>query len=103
MESITITLPRKMHLSVRISETGMRIRDWLQAIGGKFSNEKYRLRLTGWDLKNNEYHYHFTLIYGESSAAGTKERAAGADIEDYGGPATDPQAEGTQTDFSPDS
>ena len=102
MESITISLPKKMPLPVRISETGTRLRDWLQSLGFKFSDERYRLQLTGWDLTDHEFHYHFTILKGESSAAVKSGRKAGSDLDYYSGPAADEQLEHTLTDLSPD-
>ena len=70
MESITINLPKKMSLVRRISETGNRVRDWLQTFAVAFNDERDKLQLTKWELKNGEYFYHYAVIKGKVLSAG---------------------------------
>lgn len=70
METITITLPKKMPIANRIFETGSRLRDWLQDLHVFFNDERDKLQLTKWELKNTEYHYHYFIIRAKTLSAG---------------------------------
>ena len=103
MESITINLPKKMSLVRRISETGSRVRDWLQTFTVAFNDERDKLQLTKWELKNGEYFYHYAVIKGKVLSAGKvniKGEESDLDISDI--PAAILENGGPPTEFSSD-
>ena len=70
MENITITLPKKMPIARRISETGTRLRDWVQCLPGRFNDERDKLQFAKWEFKNAEYHYHYFIVRAKTLSAG---------------------------------
>ena len=70
METITITLPKKMPIASRIFETGRRLRDWIQDLHVFFNDEKDKLQLAKWEFKNAEYHYHYFVVRSKTLSAG---------------------------------
>lgn len=103
MESITINLPKKMSLVRRISEAGSRVRDWLQTFTVAFNDERDKLQLTKWELKNGEYFYHYAVIKGKVLSAGKvniKAEDSDPDISDIPGAIL--QNRGSSTEFSSD-
>jgi hypothetical protein len=90
IESTIINLPKKMPLAMRISETGRQVRDWLQTVGKGFNDEKDKLQLTKWELKNDEFNYHYSLIKGKPlSASKVSMPDKESDLEIYDIPAID--------------
>jgi hypothetical protein len=69
--SITINLPKKMPLAMQVSETGRRIREWLEVSGSAFNDVGDKLQFTGWKLQKGEYLYHYSIIEGKGLTAGT--------------------------------
>jgi hypothetical protein len=69
MEELVVTLPKKMSLAMRISKASSQIREWLQIVDVAFNDERDKLQLTKWELKNNEYHYHYSIIKWKASSA----------------------------------
>jgi len=69
MQKLVVTLPKKMPLAMRISKASSQIREWLQIVDVAFNNEKDKLQLTKWELKNREYHYHYSIIKEKASSA----------------------------------
>ena len=67
MQKLVVTLPKKMPLAMRISKASSQIREWLQIVDVAFNNEKDKLQLTKWELKNREYHY--SIIKEKASSA----------------------------------
>jgi len=103
MESITINLPKRMSLVRRISETGSRVRDWLQTLTVAFNDERDKLQLTKWELKNGEYSYHYAVIKGKVLSAGKVNiKAEESDLEPSNIPAGILKGGGSPSEFSPD-
>ena len=69
MGKLVVTLPKKMPLAMRISNASDQIREWFQIIDGAFNHERDKLQLTKWELKNNEYHYLYSIIKWKASSA----------------------------------
>ena len=70
MKSLTITLPKKMPLTKRISETSARLVGWLQTLGVELNDEKSKLQLEKWELKNGEYSHHYSFSKNKPSSVG---------------------------------
>ena len=70
METITITLSRKMPITRRVSETGNRLREWVQDLHVRFNAERDKLQLEKWEMKNAQYHYHYLILRGKELSAG---------------------------------
>lgn len=70
METITITLSRKMGIGRRVSEAGNRLRDWVRGLQVRFNDERDKLQLEKWELKNAQYHYHYLILRGKELSAG---------------------------------
>jgi len=69
MEKLTVTLPKKIPLAMRISDASRQIKEWLKTADIALNNERDKLQLTKWELKNREYHYHYSIIKGRASSA----------------------------------
>ncbi len=69
MEKIIVTLPKKVSLTQRISEASIRVREWLKDLEVAYNDEKDKLQLSRWESKNNEYHYHYSIIKRDSISA----------------------------------
>jgi len=79
MKKLSITLPKKMPLSMRISDASRQIKDWLKAADIALNNERHKLQMTKWEIKNREYHYHYSIIEcNASSASQVSSRREGA-------------------------
>ncbi|MFC1580131.1 hypothetical protein ACFL4N_04400 [Thermodesulfobacteriota bacterium] len=70
METITITLPKKMPIGSRILETGRQLRAWAQDFHVLFNDEKDKLQFAKWEYKNAEYHYHYFIVRSKTLSAG---------------------------------
>ena len=70
METITITFSRKKSIGRRISETGGRLREWVRDLQVRFNAERDKLQLEKWELKNDQYHYHYFILRGKELSAG---------------------------------
>jgi hypothetical protein len=79
-ESIIINLSKNMPLGRRISETSKRITEWLQSLGVVLNVEKDKLQLRKWEIDNEEYRYHYSIISRKelsvSAVSSRKELAA---------------------------
>ncbi len=69
MEKLTVTLPKKMPLAMRISDASRQIKEWLKTADITLNNERDKLQMTKWEIKNREYHYHYSIIEGNVSSA----------------------------------
>ncbi len=69
MQKLVVTLPKKMPLAMRISKTSRQIKEWLKTAGITLNNESNRLQMTKWEIKNREYHYHYSMTEGKVSSA----------------------------------
>ncbi|MCJ7684338.1 MAG: hypothetical protein MUO68_08590 [Desulfobacteraceae bacterium] len=69
MQKLVVTLPKKMPLAMRISKASSQIREWLQIVDVAFNDERDKLQLTKWELKNREYRYHYSIIKEKASSA----------------------------------
>ena len=54
---------------MRISRASSQIREWLKTADIALNNERHKLQLTKWEIKNREYHYHYSIIEGKASSA----------------------------------
>jgi len=69
MQKLVVALPKRMPLAMRISKASSQIREWLQIVDVAFNDERDKLQLTKWQLKNSEYHYHYSIIKEKASSA----------------------------------
>ena len=69
MQKLVVTLPKKMPLAMRISKASSQIKEWLQIVDVAFNDERDKLQLTKWELKNREYNYHYSIIKEKASSA----------------------------------
>ena len=60
-ESITITLPKTMPCSDRVSEVGKRISEWLKSFEKPFNYRTNSLRLKECEKSHNEYIYRYEI------------------------------------------
>ena len=103
MESITITVPQKMPLAMRISETSGRVREWLQTLVVESNEEENKLQLKKWELQNGEFHYQYSIIRKKKlSAHKVSRQTPDPELEFFDIAATQLQNVGRLTDSSPD-
>lgn len=69
-ESITITLPKKMSLVMRITEAARQISEWLLTLDAALHEERGKLHLTKCELKNNEFRYHYSISQRKGASVG---------------------------------
>jgi len=69
-QSLTVTLPKKMPLVRRISETSRQINEWLNSFEVQFNDEKEKLHLKTMEIKNQEYHYSYSIISRKGLSVG---------------------------------
>lgn len=62
LQSKTVTLPRTMPLTVRISEASKRISEWLRSLDKPFNYETDKLQLTRFERSDTAYSYHYAII-----------------------------------------
>jgi hypothetical protein len=70
METITITLSKKMPIGRRVLETGNHLREWVQDLHVRFNAERDKLQLEKWELRDAQYHYHYLILRGKELSAG---------------------------------
>ncbi len=61
-ESITVSLPRRMSLVMRISEASRQITEWLESFDIPFDDEKDRLQLAGCEHGDRGYSYQYRVV-----------------------------------------
>ena len=69
MEKLAVTLPKKMPLAMRISDASRQIKEWLKTADIALNNERHKLQLTKWEIKNRDYHYHYSITESKASSA----------------------------------
>ncbi len=103
METITITLPKKMPIARRITETGNRLRDWIRGPDVLFNDERDKLQFAKWELKNAQYHYQYSVVRAKTLSAGKMNTKHAEQHAEFAGPLeTALQTEEPSTDISPD-
>jgi hypothetical protein len=73
MNSKTITVPKSMPLTERISEVSSQISEWLDSFGEISDADRKTMRLRKAEQIDKEYKYHYSVSLGEElSAANAK-------------------------------
>jgi hypothetical protein len=60
-ESITITLPKTMPLTKRVSEVNLQLSEWIESLEPPFNVEKDTFQLRKFDQNENEYSYQYII------------------------------------------
>jgi hypothetical protein len=60
--SKTVTLPRTMPLTIRISEASRKISEWLRSLDRPFNHETDKLQLTRYERSETAFSYHYSII-----------------------------------------
>lgn len=73
-ESITITLPKTMPLTKRVSEVNLQLSEWIETLETPFNIEKDTFQLRKFDQNESEYSYQYiinrdTRITGNASSS----------------------------------
>lgn len=73
-ESITITLPKTMPLTKRVTEVNLQLSEWIESLETPFNVEKDTFQLRKCDRNENEYSYQYiinrdTRISGNASSS----------------------------------
>ena len=61
IESVTITIPKKMRPTKRISEVSKQISEWLLSLEKPFNYNTNMLRLKKFEQTHKEYIYHYEI------------------------------------------
>ena len=61
IESITITIPRKMPRTNRVSEVGKQLSEWLQSLEKPYNFRNNMLRLKKIEQTEKEYIYYYEI------------------------------------------
>ena len=69
IETRTITAPRTMPLTDRISHVSKQILRWLRSLDEPFNFEKDQLKLTKFEHNTRGYAYHYVIILHEDLSA----------------------------------
>ena len=72
LEFTTITLPKTMPLTERISEVSRQISEWLESLEIPFNDEKDVLRLTRYERNDEKHSYHYSVDRGASVSDANK-------------------------------
>jgi hypothetical protein len=104
MQKLVVTLPKRMPLAMRISKASGQIRKWLEIVDVAFNDERDKLQLTKWEVKNREYHYHYSIIKEKaSSASQVSSRRKGHTLDPSETPASHCEIETQISDVHPGS
>jgi hypothetical protein len=63
-ESITISVPKRMPITERISELGRQLSDWLHSLNEPLNFWRDKLELTKCEAKGSEYIYQYAIRRG---------------------------------------
>jgi hypothetical protein len=75
MESKTIAVSKKASLASRISETGKRVRNWLNVLEVPFDHAIDKLQLKKCELVHDHCVYHYGIVRGAPSLLSDNEAA----------------------------